>query len=131
MAGSITLEHYTLGHVRKIVATCVGDASDGSFPDTVLPSIEGRLLWLVTAANPQKSPTDDYDVTVEDQHGYDVLEGVGADRPEEVTVKAPIVFSGSAVHPCVDESDELTLKIANNSVASAEVVVEIYYAVGA
>lgn len=130
MAGTVTVSHYQIGHVRKVVATIVADAADASVPDTVLPAIEGRLLALAT--NPgATAPTDNYDVTVEDQHGHDVLEGVGADRHTTTTQKVPVVFSGTAVHPVVDGADTLTLKVAGNAVTSAQIVVEIYYALGA
>lgn len=130
MAGSVTTTHHALGYVRKLILTCVADAADGSFPDTVLPSIEGRLLALET--NPgATAPTALYDITVEDAHGHDVLEGVGANRAAGSTEKAAIVFASTSVHPAIAQSDVLTLKIAGNSVNSAQIVVEIYYALGA
>jgi hypothetical protein len=129
MAGTVTLAHYEIGSVRKVVATIVADAADATVPDTELPAIEGRLLALVT--NPgATAPTDNYDLTIEDQHGHDVLEGVGANRSTSATQKVPVVYSGTAVHPVVDEADTLTLKIANNAVNSAEIVVELYYSLG-
>lgn len=130
MAGTITLQHYTIGNVRKVVATCVADAADGSFPDTVLPSIEGRLLSLATIPG-DTAPDANYDVEVEDQFGHDVLEGVGANRSDAATEKVPVVYTGSVVHPVVDGSDTLTLKISGNTTNSAAVVVELYYALGA
>lgn len=129
MPGSVVVTHYTQGNVRKLSCLCTADAAAATFPDTVLPGIEGRLLALVT--NPGAvQPTDNYDVTVEDQHGYDVLEGVGANRDTLNTEKVPVVYSGSTVHPCVDDADTLTLKLAGNAVNAAVTVVEIYYALG-
>lgn len=129
MAGVITIEHYTVGNIRKIVATCVADAADASFPATVLPAIEGRLLTLST--NPgSTAPQDNYDVTLLNQHGTDVLQGVGANRDTTTTEQANIVLSGTGTHPTVDESDTLTLTIANNNVNSAQTVIEIAYALG-
>ena len=135
MAGITTLTaHNALGNIRSLVYTCTGDAADGTYPTAVLPAIEGRLLDLVT--NPgTTAPTDNYDVTVLDQHGHDVLEGVGANRDgaapgTETTEKVPIVYSGTGTHPTVDESDTLTLTISGNSVNSAVTVVQIYYALG-
>ena len=129
MAGTVTLEHYTIGNIRKVVATCVADAADASFPDTVLPPIEGRLLSLAT--NPGgTAPTANYDVTVENQHGADVLQGVGANRHTSNTEQVPVLYSGTGTHPAVDESDTLTLKIANNAVNGAQTVVELTYALG-
>ena len=40
------------------------------------------------------------------------------------------MYSGTSLHPTVDESDTLTLKIANNSVNSATTVIELYYGLG-
>lgn len=130
MAGTITLQHFELDHVRKIVATCVADAANGSFPDTTLPRIEGRILAIET--NPgSPAPTDNYDVTVEDQNAVDVLLGVGANRHTTTSQRATVVHTSTSVHPCVAKSDALTLKIAGNSVNSAQAEVTIYYAPGA
>lgn len=129
MAGTVTLEHFTGGHIRKVVASCVADASDGSFPATALPAIEGRILALVT--NPgATAPQDDYDVALTNQHGYDVLQGLGANRDTANTETAPILFTGTGTHPCVAGSDVLTLAVTGNNVNSAITVVEIYYALG-
>ena len=130
MAGTVTLEHVTIGHLRTIIATITGDASDGTVPATDLPAIEGRLIHLVT--NPgTPAPTANYDVTLVDQHGHDVLEGVGANRHTSTTEKVPILYSGTGTHPAVDEADTLTLTIANQAVASAAIMLELTYALGA
>lgn len=131
MAGTVTLTaHNKIGNIRSLVYTCTADAADASFPATVLPAIEGRLLDLVT--NPGATqPTDNYDVTLVDQHGHDCLEGVGADRDTANTEKVAIVYSGTGTHPTVDEPDTLTLTIANNAVNSAVTVIQIYYGLGA
>ncbi len=130
MAGTITQSHGKLGAVRVITFAATADASDGSFPNTALADkIEGRLLALET--NPGgTAPTDNYDVTLEDGEGFDVLEGVGANRDTANTEKAAIVVSGTSVHPIVANSDALTLKLANNSVNSAGVVLKLYYSPG-
>jgi hypothetical protein len=38
----------------------------------------------------------------------------------------PIVYTQTALHPSVDATDVLTLKIANNAVNSAIMVVKLY-----
>jgi len=129
MAGTVTLAHYTIGSIRKVVATCVADAADGSFPATALPAIEGRILALAT--NPgATAPTDNYDITLVNQHGYDVLQGVGANRDTANTEQVPVLYTSTGTHPAVDETDTLTLTIANNAVNSAIVVIELYYSIG-
>ena len=130
MAGSTTLSHFTQGHIRRIVVDFIADAADGSVPDTVLPSIEGRLYELTT--NPGAvAPTDNYDLTVTDAEGVDRLQGVGANRDTANTETAVPVYAGSTIHPVVSRSDVLTLKLANNAVHSATGRVILIYGLGA
>src|SRR5688572_30152416 len=119
MAGTVTLTaHKEFGSVRRLVYTATADAANGSFPDTVLPKIEGRLLELRT--NPgATAPTDNYDITLEDGDALDRLQGAGANRDTANSEQAAIVFASSSVHPAVDVGETLTLKIAGNSVNSA------------
>lgn len=130
MPGTVVLDaHNKLGNIRSLTYTCTADAAAATYPDTVLPAIEGRLLKLVT--NPGAvQPTDNYDITITDQNGADVLQGVGANRDTLNTETALIVYSGTGTHPCVDEADTLTMAIANNAVNSAVTVVTLYYALG-
>lgn len=130
MAGTISQEHYLIGHIRKVAFTCTADAADATFPATAINRpIEGRLLALMT--NPgATAPTANYDITLVNQHGYDVLQGVGANRHTSNTETAVVVYSGTGTHPCVDDSDTLTLTIANNAVNSATIAIELYYALG-
>lgn len=126
MAGSTTVTHYQIGHVRKIVVDFVADAADGSIPSTVLPVFEGRLMELTT--NPgTPAPTDNYDITLTDAESVDRLQGVGANRDTATTETAIPVYSGSTVHPIVSRSDVLTLAIANNAVNSAQGRVILLY----
>jgi len=121
---------YELGNIRKISFAVTFDSGDGSFADHVVTTkFEGRLIHLVT--NPGAvAPTDNYDVTLVDQNGHDVLEGVGVDRDTADTEKARVVYAASSVHPVVDECDVLTLKIANQAVVSATTLIELTYALG-
>lgn len=127
--GTVTVTQRRVGNIRQVIAAIVASASDGSVPDTVLPAFEGRLLALATAPG-TTNPTANYDLTCLDQFGRDVLEGVGANRSASATEKVPIVYSGTGTFPPVDEGDTLTLKLANNSVNSAGLVVTLYYALG-
>jgi hypothetical protein len=127
--GTVTVTQATRGNIRKIICAVVASSTDGSVPDTVLPAIEGRLLALGTAPG-TTNPTSLYDITVVDQFTYDVLEGVGANRSASAAQKAAIVYSGTGTHPHVDDSDTLTLKIANNSVNSAGITITLYYGLG-
>lgn len=130
-AGTIVQSSYLLGHVRRLRFACTASVDDGSFPDTIVAEkIEGRLLKLVTTPG-ATNPTAAYDVTLVDQSGHDVLEGVGADRSATVVQHVPIVYTGTSLHPAVDEADTLTLQIANNAVHGAGVTIDLYFALGA
>jgi len=130
MAGTITQAHYKGDHINRLEFACTADAEDASFPDTVITTpIEG---WLTDIeANPgTTSPTNNYDITIEDGEGHDVLEACGANKPMVLTHKTRIIYSGENLHPIVDRNDTLTLKIANNSVNSATVKIILYYMSG-
>lgn len=129
MAGTVTLEHTTIGSVRRIKFSIVADAADGSVPDTTLPAFQGRLLSLHT--NPgATAPTDNYDITVEDGDGMDRLQGVGADRHTTSSQQVPVVYSSTSVNPPVSLGETLTLKVANNAVNGALIVGNLYYSLG-
>ena len=129
MAGTVTLEHYTIGNVRRIKFTAVADAADASFPATALPRFEGRLLALHT--NPgATAPTDNYDITLIDGDGLDRLQGVGANRDTANSEQVPVVYASTSVNPPVSVDETLTLTFANNAVNSAIVVGNLYYQLG-
>src|SRR5437879_2251785 len=106
--GTVTVSQVKVGNIRQVIAVVVASATDGTVPDTVLPAFEGRLLALGTAPGVTQ-PTALYDITLVDQFGHDVLEGVGANRSASVAEKVPIVYTGTGSFPPVDEGDTLTL----------------------
>jgi len=125
MAGSVTVTDYALGNIHVLSCACVADAAAATFPDTVLPRVEG-ILWDLETDPGAPAPTDDYNVTVVDACGHDVLESVGLTLDTVNTEKAPIVYGQTATHPSVDATDVLTLKIAGNAVLSAATLIKIY-----
>ena len=126
MAGTITPTHNKRGPIGVIEYTCTADASDGSYPETeTAAKISGNLMALET--NPgATAPTANYDIVLDDAQGHDVLEGTGANRHTTNTEKATIAFGTYHGSP-VAITDVLTLKITNNSVNSAVVVIRLYY----
>lgn len=129
MPGTITQSHEKIGLVKVITFTCTADSADASFPETALADkIEGFLLAIET--NPgATAPTDNYDIVIDDADGVDVLAGAGANRDTSTSEKATIVMDDllGDVHPVVSKGDTLTLKLTNNSVNSAIVVIKLYY----
>lgn len=126
MASSLTQSHERRGEIGVVIltATC---HTDGTFTSTAIETeISGELLQIET--NPgSPAPTSNYDITITDEEGLDVLQGVGANRHTTTTELANIVFSGTNVHPVVHRSDTLTLVIAGQSVSGAVIVIKLYY----
>lgn len=80
MAGTVVVTSHEQGRrrVRRIVLTATADAADGSFPATVLPSFEGRIVEVqvnpgpaataITLANPSAASDDIIDTST--PHGF-------------------------------------------------------------
>lgn len=126
MAGTVTVTHTRVGRIGRIKVSCVGDASDGTVPATVLPAFSGRLTTLRTDPG-STAPTANYDITAPDEHGVDRLQGVGANRHTTSSEEVAVVRSGTAIHPPVAFEDVLTYTVANQAVASAIWVTELIY----
>jgi len=133
MAGTIT-EALTSGRppVKVITLTCTADASDGSYPATALSNIPhgeigGRLLQIATDPG-STAPQANYDITVTEAGGADLLLGVGANRHTSSSEVAIIESNGSSA--VYAGTDTLTLNIANNNVNSAGITIKIYYTEG-
>lgn len=56
-----------------------------------------------------------------------MLETLGRNRDNAASERTPLVYAGTAIHPYIDEMNALTLKVTNNSVVSAEIIVDLYY----
>ena len=133
MAGTIT-EALTSGRspVKVITLTCTADSSDGSYPSTALTNIPhngvgGRLLQITTDPG-STAPQDNYDITLTEGTGADLLLGVGANRDTSNSEVAVIESNGT--HAVYAGTDTLTLAISNNNVNSAGITIKIYYTEG-
>lgn len=104
--------------------TWTADDGDGSVPATASElSFKANVCVVVT--NPgATAPTDDYDITLTDEHGIDVMGGQLANR-DTTTSESALPKIGS-VYGCRPISGTITLNITNNSVNSATGVVEVF-----
>ena len=130
MAGTIA-ESLTcdVAPVKVVTFTCTADDSNGSYPATTISTnIKGRLLQIVTNPDGDTAPQDNYDITITESGGADMLLGVGANR-DTANTEVAIVESNGA-HSIVAETDSLTLNIANNNVNSAGIVIKLYWSEG-
>jgi hypothetical protein len=135
MAGTVSIaSSRTYGRHGRLVIDCTADASDGSFPDTVLSNpdadasgvMHGWLLAMDT--NPGATgPTADYDIKIENAEGVDILGGAGADRHTSNSERAYPLSGTAVVAAPVDRHDKLTLKITNNSENSATTRIVLYW----
>lgn len=125
MAGTITSQYEKISDtVHKLTFTCVGDSSDGSFPEQ---ASDEKIYGFVTRAvtNPgTPAPTAEYDITVEDEAGCDIMGGELGNRSATVSQQAKPKVGNAYDKVFVDGL--LTLKITNNSVNSAAIVVILY-----
>jgi hypothetical protein len=136
MASSYTQEEFMPGTgivVFKLDITA--DADDASIDDiTFNTSLIDYLVKngyyfarMVTIPSGVTAPTDNYDVTLEDANGRDLLAGTGLNRDEANTEEAsPPSFEpiqSTTLVLKVDEQDE-------NAVNSANIKVELHFAKG-
>ena len=109
----------------------VGDDADGSVPDTVFDSTDtidilGRYCVLaVTDPDGDTAPTDNYDITVEDEYGCDIFGGALENRDtansEQAVPKVSSVYGGRLC------AGTWTFKLSGNSVNSAEGKCVLYF----
>ena len=125
MAGTITISVSKVNqNLERIRFTCVGDASDGSFPETQTGfTVQGKVLMGLS--NPgAPAPTADYDISINDEAGCDIMGGEMTDRSQTVSEQVmPLIGSGYDKRPV---NDKLTIAITGNAVNSAEVVVDLF-----
>jgi len=133
MAGTIVQADTSIVDAVKVATfTCTADSSDGSFPATALTVIPrggkgGRLLQIATDPG-STAPQANYDITLTESGGSDLLLGVAANRHTSNSEVAIIESNGA--NSVYAGTDTLTLNITNNNVNSAGVVVKIYYTEG-
>jgi cyclophilin family peptidyl-prolyl cis-trans isomerase len=130
MAGTVSEElTCDVAPVKVVTFTCTADSSDGSYPATTISTnIKGRLLQIVTDPDGDTAPQDNYDITITESGGADMLLGVAANR-DTANTEVAIVESNGA-HSVVAETDALTLNITNNNVNSAGIVIKLYWSEG-
>jgi hypothetical protein len=107
MAMSVTIAETRHTAVKKVAFTWVS-ASDGTASGTTTYAYDGKCELLTTdPAAAGAAPSDNYDVTITDSDGVDVLGGGGADRDTANTEQV----LGSSLGAVA--GSKLTLSIAN------------------
>lgn len=106
-AQTVTITEETYGTVRKITWEWTSDGS-GDASGTTTSAFSGKILALVTDPDGTSAPTDNYDITITDEEGVDVLVAAGADRD---TANTEQVVDQATLG--VVANDTLTLTVAN------------------
>lgn len=116
MAAVVTLVEAQSEGITKTKWTVV-TAADGSASQVTVAGYFGAVLSCVTIpAGGGSAPSANYDVTITDVEGYDVLQGAGADRAAAATETAKPEKTSVAF-------GELTLNVANAGNAKGMTVV--------
>lgn len=118
MPGTVTVTEKIHGSVKKIRWSWLSDGSGNADKITTLPH-DGVVIGLQT--NPgAAAPTDNYDITITDDDGDDILGGAGQNRD---TVDTETVMSSGI---CGVAASKLTLNVSNAG-ASKDGVVILWY----
>ena len=104
-------------------------AADGSVADIPIDELfltgYGYSLHSMVTDPGATAPTDNYDITIEDSDGVDVLGGAGANRDAANTERVMPLY-GTTPHPC-PINGALTVKIAGNVVNAATGKIKLYF----
>ena len=107
MAGTVVISEKTqVPTVKLIKLEWTSDAS-GDADATTTTAIDGECLLFGTDPSGASAPTDNYDITITDEDGLDVLVGAGADRD---TANIEYV-QGSSLGVCA--GTKLTITVSN------------------
>jgi hypothetical protein len=87
MAGSsVTFTRKKLGEVLKVKAVWVSDDAAGTASGATTFPVVGYLMRMTTVPDGGgTAPTALYDITLKDEDGLDILNGLGADRSATAT----------------------------------------------
>jgi hypothetical protein len=105
--GTVTITEETFGSLKKIAWAWTSDAAGVVSGTLTTGAYNGVLERLVTVPSGAAAPTDNYDVTVLDEDGTDVLMGAGADRDTANTEQVLASSLGAVAN------DRLELRVAN------------------
>jgi len=116
MAGSsVTITRSGVNEpVKRIKFAWVSDDTTGVASGTTTFSVDGQIHRITTDPG-ATAPTADYDITLKDDTGVDVLQGLAADRHTSNTEDVNVVYSSTSVHPLVKSPLTLAVTNAGNS----------------
>ena len=124
-----------------VTLTCVGDASTGSFPATVVPltgyyptnylniyNLTGYMLYEVGRTPGTTQPTASYTVTIKDAQGFALDLGLLTTNGSASAAQLTSISSTTAPYPVFPTvRSALTVAITANSVDSANITLDLIF----
>ena len=106
MAGTVTVTESVHTSVKKIKWAWTSTAGGAADQITAAPYYGEVLALMTIPAAAGNAPTDNYDITITDVEGYDVMQGAGANR-DTANTETAVPATKSVAHGTV------TLNITN------------------
>ena len=101
----------------------VADVAAATVPTTIIEDVRGQLVRMVT--NPGvPAPSDDYDFVLNDEDGFDVLDGAGTNRDQSNSEEVPLSMATGVPRPVA--GGDLSFVLTGNAVNSAQGLVKLY-----
>jgi hypothetical protein len=132
IVGALTRIQTQMGRpqMAKLTLTCVGDASDGGFPATILNDLQteydlrGLQFYSIKVIPGTTAPTTDSDITITDEDGVDLLGGKGTNLIS-ATLKTWALFGPANYSVSALITGDTTISISGNIVHSATIKIII------
>ena len=118
---------------RVLTFTCTADASAATFPSTPIDTayvtrLKGWYLYKVITNPGGTAPTDNWDFTITDGDGIDVLGGNGANRHTTSSqMIAPLLTTGVYFAQPVLDTWTMAIADGSNLVNSAGIVIKAIF----
>ena len=109
MAGSIATVTSTHNGVSKYEMTCTSDAS-GDVDVDAIPMVQGEIIAVQYSPH-STTPSDNYDVVMNDSNGVDILTGTGANLSNSTHTQ--VVPALSTYFPVFIEAGSYDLVVSN------------------
>lgn len=106
MAASVTITENTHTSVKQVYIAWTS-AADGTASGSTTNYYDGDLIGFATDPDGTSAPTDNYDITLTDGNGFDVLIGGGLNRDTADTEYVAGTSLGAV------SSSKLTFSVAN------------------
>ena len=128
-AGTISQKIEDRGSLHCLVITWTS-AAGGTFTDVPTMNIDGLVYYVETDPDDEAAPSDNYDITLKDSSGYDIMGGKLANR-DEATTEVSQPYDGTAgSYVAFPVIGPLTLAIADMGNSTSGVIKIYYFASG-